>query len=178
MATTDQQATLDREFVEDFLHRYEEAWADRDPERIAAAFTEDAVFDDPALGDETLHGRESVRRFAAAIFRMTPDFVVESVDRPSVSTTRPRVLVPYRMSGTVSGTWEFLNLAPTGRRFEVAGVDSWEMRDGLIARYRTFYDALDMSRQVGFMPPSGSRAETAITRLQHVQARFQRRFAR
>jgi hypothetical protein len=82
------------------------------------------------------------------------------------------------MGGTVTGTWEFLDLAPTGRRFEVEGVDRWEMRDGLIARYNTFYDALDMSRQLGYMPPSGSRAEAAVTRLQHVQARFQRRFAR
>lgn len=169
---------LDPEVVEDFLHSYEGAWADHDADRIAAAFTDDAVFDDPALGGQTLLGREGVRRFAAAIFEMTPDFEVVTLDRPSVSSARPWVLVPYRMSGTATGPWEFLDLAPTGRRFEVEGVDRWEMRDGLIARYMTFYDALDMSRQLGFLPPHGSRAEAAITRAQHLQARFQRRFAR
>jgi hypothetical protein len=82
------------------------------------------------------------------------------------------------MSGTATGHWEFLDMAPTGRRFEIEGVDRYEMRDGLIARYATFYDASDMSRQLGVLPPPGSRAEGAMMRLQHVQARFVRRFGR
>jgi hypothetical protein len=108
---------------------------------------------------------------------MAPDFTVVTLDRPSVSPARPWVFVPYRMSGTATGHWEFLDMAPTGRRFEIEGVDRWEMRDGLIARYKTFYDSLDLSRQLGVLPPPGSRGEAAITRLQHVQARFQRRAA-
>jgi steroid delta-isomerase-like uncharacterized protein len=167
---------LQRESVEDFLHRYEAAWAARDADAIAAMCTEDVVWDDPAL-NETLHGRDGVRRFATETFRMVPDFAVETLDRPLISATRPRVLVPYRMTGTATGPWVFLDMAPTGRRFEIEGVDSWELRDGLIARYNTFYDGLTMSRQLGVMPSPGSGADRALTRLQHVQARFQRRSA-
>jgi steroid delta-isomerase-like uncharacterized protein len=176
MATTDQQATLDREFVEDFAHRYDEAWASRDPERVASMCTEDVVWNDPGL-NEPLHGREGVRRFVTESLRMCPDFAVETLDGPFISPTRPRVLLPYRMSGTMTGPWVFQDMAPTGRRFEVEGVDSWEMRDGLIARYSTFWDTLSVSRQLGALPPAGSGADRALTRLQHVQARFQRRSA-
>lgn len=176
MATTEQQATLDREFVEDFERRYGEAWESRDPDRLAELCTEDVVWEDPALR-EPLHGRDGVRRFAAATIRMCPDFEVETLGGPCISPTEPRILQPYRMRGTVTGPWEFLDMAPTGRSFEIEGIDSWEMRDGLIARYSTFYDSLDMSRQVGVLPDPGSATDRAFTRLQHVQARFQRRLA-
>ena len=177
MGTTEQQRTLDREFVDDFAEHHAEAWAARDPEWIAQGCTEDVVWFDPALR-EPLHGRDAVRRFATETFRMVPDFVVTPTDRPCISLTEPRVLLPYRMTGTMTGPWEFLDLAPTGRSFEVDGVDSWEMRDGLIARYRTFYDGLELSRQLGFLPPAGSRRDRAMAGVQRVQARFQRRSGR
>jgi steroid delta-isomerase-like uncharacterized protein len=176
MGTTEQQATLDREYVEDFARRYAAAWTERDPERIAAGCTDDVVWNDPSLR-EPLHGRDGVRRFATETFRMCPDFEVVTTDDPYISPSEPRVLVPYRMSGTATGPWVFLDMAPTGRRFEIEGVDSWEMRDGLIARYSTFFDGLDMARQLGVLPPQGSAGDRAIVRLQHVKARFQRRSA-
>jgi hypothetical protein len=49
------------------------------------------------------------------------------------------------------------------------------MRDEQIADYRAFYDLTDLARQLGIMPPSGSRAERATVALQHLQARFLRR---
>ena len=176
MRTTEQETTLDREFVADFARRYEEAWAAGDADRVAESCTEDVVWIDPALR-EPLHGRDGVRRFVIETVRMCPDFHVETIGGPCVVPGEPRVLTPYRMTGTATGPWPFLDMAPTGRSFEIEGVDSWEFRDGLIARYRTFYDGLDMSRQLGVIPPHGSLGDRAITRLQHVQARFQRRFS-
>ncbi|HEX8741927.1 MAG TPA: nuclear transport factor 2 family protein [Thermoleophilaceae bacterium] len=176
MGTTERQTTLDREYVEDFARRYAEAWTAHDAGGIAAGCTEDVVWTDPSL-NETLHGRDGVRRFATETFRMVPDFVVSPTDDPYVSPTAARVLLPYVMRGTMSGPWVFLDMAPTGRSFEIEGVDRWEMRDGLIAHYSTYFDSLSLSRQLGVLPPEGSRADRAITRLQHVQARFQRRSA-
>jgi steroid delta-isomerase-like uncharacterized protein len=177
MGTTEQQTTLEREFVEDFARRYMEAWESRDPDRLAELCAEGVVWCDPALR-EPLHGRDGVRRFVRASFEMAPDFHVESTDAPYIASTGPRVLQPYRMAGTMTGPWEFLDMAPTGRAFAIEGIDSWEMRDGLIARYDTFWDTTGMSRQLGVLPEFGSGAERAMARLQHVQARFQRRFAR
>ncbi len=174
MATTEQQETVDREFAEDFAERYGEAWASRDPRRVAELCTEDVEWHDPGLR-EPLHGRAGVERFVAAAFRMASDFHVDETEPVYVSSVKPRILAPYRMSGTMTGPWEFVDFAPTGRRFVVEGIDSWLMRDGLIARYDTYYDSVDMSRQLGVLPPHGSPGDRAITRLQHVQARFQRR---
>jgi steroid delta-isomerase-like uncharacterized protein len=177
MGTTEQQTSLDREFVEGFARRYAEAWGSRDPDRLAELCTEDVVWSDPALR-EPLHGRDGVRRFVSESFRMAPDFSVDAIDVPYVSPVEPKVLLPYRMQGTMTGPWEFLDLAPTGRPFQIEGIDSWEMRDGLIARYDTFWDTASMSRQLGVLPEQGSGAERAFARIQHVQARFQRRGAR
>jgi steroid delta-isomerase-like uncharacterized protein len=174
MGTTEQQTTVDREFAEDFERRYGEAWASREPDRLAELVTEDVVWEDPAL-PEPLQGRDGVRRFVAASFRMCPDFLPTMTDGPYVSADGTRIVAPYRMAGTMTGPWEFRDLAPTGRRFEVDGIDVWDMRDGLIAHYRTYYDSLDLSRQLGLLPAEGSPAERMMGRLQHVQARFQRR---
>jgi steroid delta-isomerase-like uncharacterized protein len=174
MGTTEQQATLDREFVEDFAKRYADAWASRDPERLASLCTEDVVWRDPALR-EPLRGRDGVRRFVTESFRMASDFSVEETEPPYISPAEPKVLQPYRMQGTMTGPWEFLDLAPTGRRFQIDGIDSWEMRDGLIAAYDTFWDTASMSRQLGVLPEHGTGAERVLARLQHVQARYQRR---
>jgi steroid delta-isomerase-like uncharacterized protein len=173
MGTTEQQTSAEAEFA----RSYGEAWAARDPERMASLCTEDVEWHDPALR-EPLHGRDGVRRFVTESFRMAPDFSVELLEAPYVSAAGPRVLQPYRMSGTMTGPWEFLGLAPTGRRFEIEGVDSWELRDGLMFRYNTFWDTTTLSRQIGVLPAYGSRAERTMTRLQHLQARLQRRAAR
>src|SRR5918997_579085 len=108
MGTTEQQTTLDRDFVEDFARRYEEAWASRDPDRLPELCAEDVVWHDPALR-EPLRGRDGVRRFVRESFVMAPDFHVESTDAPYIASTGPRVLQPYKMSGTMTGPWALLD---------------------------------------------------------------------
>jgi steroid delta-isomerase-like uncharacterized protein len=177
MRTTEQETTLDPQFAEDFCERYASAWESRDPDRLAALCTEDVVWTDPALR-EPLHGRDGVRRFATESFRMCPDFTVEHLGGPYIGQGAARILLAYRMSGTMTGPWVFQDMAPTGARFEVEGIDAFDMRDGLIDRYSTFWDTLGMLRQLGVMPAPGSSADRALTRMQHVQARFQRRPSR
>jgi hypothetical protein len=109
---------------------------------------------------------------------MAPDFHVDILDGPHISPTTARVLTPYRMSGTMTGPWVFRDLAPTGRRFAVEGVDSWQLRDGLLAHYSTFWDTAELSRQLGVLPADGSVADRVFGRVQHAQARFQRRSGR
>jgi steroid delta-isomerase-like uncharacterized protein len=177
MGTTEQQTTLDPAFAVDFARRFDEAWASKDPERVASLCTEDVVWADPALR-APLRGRAGVREFITASFRMAPDFTVETFDGPFLSPPGARILMPYRMSGTMTGPWPFLDLAPTGRRFSIEGIDSWRIRDGLMERYDTYWDTTEMSRQLGVLPAQGSPADRAMSRLQHVQARFQRRSTR
>jgi len=80
------------------------------------------------------------------------------------------------MRGTFSGApIDPPGFAPTGLTMEVTGVDLWEFRDGRLCRYRAFYDMNDLARQLGIVPPPGSRAERGMVALQRLQARLARR---
>jgi steroid delta-isomerase-like uncharacterized protein len=170
------EAGLGPVFVEEWAARWLAAWNGHDVETMLSMVTEDVVWDDPAL-PETYHGREGFRRFVTATFHTFPDVQIEELEPPYLSPTHPKVLTPYRFNGTMLGDWEPANIAATGARVSFEGVDHWEFRDGLLARYDTSYDLLDVSRQMGLLPPIGSRADRLMTRLQHLQARAQRRKA-
>jgi steroid delta-isomerase-like uncharacterized protein len=176
-ATVAHQGTgIEPAFLEDWAARYVAAWNGHDVEAIVAMVTDDVVWDDPAL-PKTFHGRPAVRHFVEATFKAFPDVVVDELEPPYRSPTRPRALVPYRFTGTMLGDWEPLDIAATGARVSFEGVDQWEFRDELMCRYNTSYDALDVARQMGMLPQRGSFADRLLTRLQHLQARFQRRRA-
>jgi predicted ester cyclase len=174
-ATAVQPVTgVDPGFLEDWRSSYLAAWRAHDVEGIVSACTEDVIWDDPAL-PETYHGHDGVRRFITATFRCFPDLQVEELEPPYVSATRPKALAPYRLTATMRGPWEPLNLAPTGRRIAFEGIDEWEFRGDRMCRYSTKYDGLDVARQMGIVPPQGTAADRLMTRLQHLHARFQRR---
>jgi steroid delta-isomerase-like uncharacterized protein len=162
--------------VEEWGNRYLEAWNSLDADGVAAMCTDDVIWDDPGL-PESAHGRDGVRAFVRATAHTFPDFHVEELGRPYISPEEPRVLSRYRMTGTMLGPWEYTNLAATGRRIDVLGVDEWTFRGELMSRYQTYYDSLDMARQLGILPAAGSAADRAMAELQHLQARFQRRKA-
>jgi ketosteroid isomerase-like protein len=164
------------ERLQEWAASYLAAWNRHDPEGIARYCTEDVVWNDPSL-PAPAHGRAGARGFAEATFTAFPDFHVEAPEPALISAHGPRALGPYRITGTMLGPWEPSDVAPTGARIEVAGVDEWTFRGELMSRYTTYYDSLDMARQLGVIPPAGSGAERVMARLQHVQARFQRRRA-
>jgi steroid delta-isomerase-like uncharacterized protein len=174
---THAQAGIDHAFLEDWAARYLTAWNAHDVEAILAMCTEDVVWDDPAL-PETYHGHEGVRRFIAATFRCFPDVQIEELEPPYASATAPRALSPYRFTATMRGPWEPTGIAPTGRAIAFEGIDQWEFRDQRMCRYDTKYDLLGVARQMGVLPPQGSPEDRLMTRLQHLEARFQRRHRR
>jgi len=167
---------VDGAFVTDWAKRFLDAWNAADGGAVAALCTEDVVWSDPSI-PEPLIGRDAVREFAEMTGRAFPDFHIDETAPPCVVPGSPsRVLAPYRASGTMLGSMDLF--APTGRKMSVAGVDQWTFRGELLRGYYTYYDTLDVTRQLGIMPASGSRAERVMARLQHAQAWVQRRAAR
>ena len=63
---------------ERLMAEYLAAWNDRDADRIASFFTEDAVYDDRGAG-EVARGREQIREHAARIHRGFPDLSFELI---------------------------------------------------------------------------------------------------
>lgn len=167
---------LQPEFVTDFGARFLAAWNAHDAGAVAALCTEDVVFADPALAAPA-RGRDAVRDYVEGASRAFPDFELRLVGELMAAREEPMVLCRFEMTGTMLGDWERSGIAATGARIQLPGVDEWHFRDGMVARYATYYDSIAMARQLGVLPPAGSLMERSMARLQHVQARVQRRAA-
>lgn len=167
------ETTVDQAFGEEFASRWAEAWKQRDGKALGALCTEDVEFFDPAIG--TVHGRQAVADWVDACARAFPDYRFEEPERPYLSVEQPKAILPWRMVATNTGPIDPPGFAATGRPLVFEGVDHWWFRDGLVARYRADYDSMGVSRQLGLLPPEGSRAERAMVALQRVGARLKRR---
>jgi steroid delta-isomerase-like uncharacterized protein len=145
---------------ERLMGEYLAAWNDRDADRIASFFSEDAVYDDRGAG-ELATGREQIRRHAARVHRGFPDLSFELVraahgDRFTAGEWRSRM--------THGG--EFSGLAPTGRTLESAGVDVATLDDeGRIVHLVSYYDGAALMRSLGLLPARGSRIEGILVRI-------------
>jgi len=142
------------------MRDYLAAWNARDPDRIAAFFATDAVYDDRGAG-EVARGRGQIREHAARIHRGFPDLSFELVraahgDRFTAGEWRSRM--------THRG--EFSGLPPTGRTLESSGVDVATLDDrGQIVHLVSYYDGAALMRSLGLLPARGSRTEGALVRL-------------
>ena len=173
MAASDSAALLKGD-LRDFTQRYAAAWNKCDVEAMAQMLTPDIVWEDPALAQPAC-GVAAVQEFMLESFRTFPDLRFGEPEPPHLTAEGELVSWAWTMEGTMLGEADPPGFAPTGRRMRVQGVDLWRMRDGRIARYRAFYDMTDLARQLGIVPPSGSRAERVTVALQRLQARLQRR---
>lgn len=142
------------------MRDYLAAWNARDPDRIAAFFAADAVYDDRGAG-EVARGRGEIREHAARIHLGFPDLSFELVraahgERFTAGEWRSRM--------THRG--EFSGLAPTGRSLESAGVDVATLDEGgQIVHLVSYYDGAALMRSLGLLPARGSRTEGALVRL-------------
>src|SRR5205823_10466536 len=106
---------LEPAFVEQVVRRYVEAWDALDGDAMAALCTEDVVWDEPFL-PRNARGREEVRAYIKAVRESMRDFHLEPLTEPYISATEPTVLLPTRITGTLTGTWSYTGLRGTGRR--------------------------------------------------------------
>ena len=165
---------LDRAEVEGWDGRWLAAWNKLDLDAIVSMCAPDVVYDEPAL-PEPARGRAEVRSFLEAVVAAYPDLQIEALSPPLIIPGSNVVLARYRLTATMTGHYALANFAPTGARMCFEGVDQWTLQDGVLSHYYSYYDSLDVARQLGILPATGSRAEKLMARVQHVQARGQRR---
>jgi steroid delta-isomerase-like uncharacterized protein len=164
---------LDIEDIREFVGRWLDAWNSHDVDRLLAFFTEDIELRDDSW-PKTMHGHGEVREFLEALWRASPDMRYELLDGPYVIPGELRAAFHWHGSGTLTGPMEPPGFAPTGRHWEVDGADFQEYRDGRICKLRVTCDMMSVSRQVGLMPPAGSRAEQMLAAVQRVVMRVLR----
>ena len=132
------QAGSDQRIVEQMFA----GWNSRDADKVAAAFSEDAVYEDVTAG-QINRGRAEVRKWAAGAFEVFENFKMEIV---SSSFQNGRGVVEWVWSGTDKG------IHKTGKNFSVRGVSIVEIRKGKILRYKEFYDWATALKQLGLLP--------------------------
>jgi steroid delta-isomerase-like uncharacterized protein len=156
---------LDIEWTREFVPRWLAAWNSHQADRVLELLTDDVEVRDDSW-PKAMHGHGDVREFLEALWRAVPDMTFELLQGPYVIPGEPRASFHWRGSGTFTGRMDPPGFAPTGRRWEVDGVDFQEYRDERIAKLRVIFDLMTVSRQLGVMPATGSRAERAMAAAQ------------
>jgi steroid delta-isomerase-like uncharacterized protein len=146
---------------------YFAALNDHDLDRATALWAPDAV--DRLVGGVDLQGPEGVRQYFAALFAAFPDFSLEVLE---CTTARHRTAVRWRAQGTFAGPGEFEGFVPNGARVDLEGCDVLTVSDDLIQHNDAYLDSGSIARQLGFLPPAGSKAEQRFRGLANMRTRM------
>ena len=117
-----------------FADRWLPAWTGNEPEHLAAFYTEDAFYSDPAI-PSGVRGREELVAYFRKLLHQNPNWV-------------------WSQRGSIPIAHGFLNFwhasIPVGdRRVEVDGVCAVQLRDGLIYSNQVFFDRSELLRALG-----------------------------
>ena len=151
-----QREELDREWLDDFIQRWEAAWNSHEPERLLELMTEDVVYDDSAW-PRTMRGHADVREFLEFTWRAFPDLRFDMSDGPYITLGQPKAAFHWIGQGTHSGPIDPPGFAHTGKQVEFRGADFHEYRDGRVR-------APDRVRHDGRDAPARPDAEARLTR--------------
>jgi steroid delta-isomerase-like uncharacterized protein len=117
-------------------------WSAHDVKGLLALFTEDAVYEDAALGHKST-GRDELRGFIERTFVTFPDYQVSVIDAVADQRFGSGEWV---MSGTFLG--ESFGQAPTGKRFKVPGCSFMRFAGRRISYHCDYWNESTFSRQV------------------------------
>jgi steroid delta-isomerase-like uncharacterized protein len=129
--------------------RYFAAWSQRDIEVALELFTPRLSWIDPSLPAE-MTSRTEARGFFEAAWQGFPDLAFVAVGEPLVDAETGRVAHEWRMTGTHTGEGFPPGVPATGKPFDVAGTDVWQVdADGRALSVRAYYDVSTLLRQLG-----------------------------
>jgi len=123
------------------------AWNSHEPDKVAAAFTEDGVYEDVTAGHVS-RGRAEIRKWAEGGFGAFGNLKMEAV---SSSYHNGRGVTEWVWSATDKAD---KGLFKTGKSFSVRGVSVYEVRKGKISRYTEYYDGAAIMKQIGLPMPT------------------------
>jgi len=138
---------LDGAELQEFIDRYNEAWADHDVDAIVELHTEDSVFENHTTGDVNI-GREAIGNAIRGIFTVFPDLTFET-RRQYIRDDL--VVQEWTARGTHLGkmTRAGLEVEPTGKAVEYRGMDVIPIDGGKVARKDVYSDGVTLLRQLG-----------------------------
>jgi steroid delta-isomerase-like uncharacterized protein len=127
-----------------FFGEQQQEWDRRDSEALTRRHAEDGTIISPIF--RTVQGRAEILASYQALFATFADwrYVCQRL-----LVDGERVAQEFTVSATHSGT--FMGFPPTGRKFDIRGVLLFEMKDGLIAHERRYYDFTGLLMQLGIL---------------------------
>jgi steroid delta-isomerase-like uncharacterized protein len=151
----------------DLARRYFEAIAAYDLNAALAMWAPGGV--ERLVGQRELTAPDGVRELQEELRGAFPDLRWEVLD---VIAEDQRAVVRWRASGTFAGPGMFQGFVANGTHLEMEGCDilAFNAEDKL-ERLDAYLDSGDVARQLGVLPPAGSRAESNLTKLANVRTR-------
>jgi steroid delta-isomerase-like uncharacterized protein len=125
-------------------------WNARDPEALASRHTPDGIVVSPIF--RTVEGFDEILDSYRSLFTIFPDWQYIGQE-PMVDGNR--LAQPFLVHATHSA--EFMGLPGSGRKVEIEGVRVFEMKDGLIAYERRYYDFTGFLIQLGVLRSKPAR---------------------
>jgi glyoxylase-like metal-dependent hydrolase (beta-lactamase superfamily II)/predicted ester cyclase len=123
---------------------------------------------DRFVGQQELVAPEGVREYFAELFSAFPDFSFEIL---TTTASGGRCAVRWRAAATFAGPGRFQGFAPNGAKIAIEGCDVVSVKEDLIVGNEAYVDSGDIARQLGFLPPAGSKAEQRLAKLANARTR-------
>ena len=134
----------------DLLHQFQEqVWKEGNLDRIDEFFADNFV-GHSAGAPEEIHGPAEYKDFVATTLEASSDMSVTVEDRIAEGDkVAQRVVV----TGTHDG--EFMGIPPTGKKFELPGIDIYRVEDGKFVEGWEQANMMGLMQQFGVIEPLG-----------------------
>ncbi len=157
----------------DVARSYFEAIAARDIDGAIAMWAPGGT--EHVVGRAELPAPGGVRAQLDELHRAFPDLHWEVLDVIGPTGSDPqagRVAVQWHATGTFAGPGSFQGFVANGAHLEMQGCDVLTVNgEGRIERLEAYIDSGDIARQLGVLPPAGSKTETRLTQLANARTR-------
>jgi len=150
-------ATSETQTAREVVGEYFDALAARDPERAVKTWKPGGVDDFFGMGEMT--APEDIREYFSNLFAAIPDWQFEVIEMVAEGD---KVAVHWRARGTFTGEGRLEGFVANGRSIDMRGLDILTVEDGRIVANFAYTNAMELARQIGALPPSGSGQEKAM----------------
>jgi steroid delta-isomerase-like uncharacterized protein len=136
---------------------YFDALADRDPDRAVKTWKPGSIDDFFGIGE--MVAPDDIRAYFSNLFAAIPDWKFEVLDTVAEGD---KVAVHWHATGTFTGTEKLEGFVANGRSLDMRGLDILTVEDGKIVANFAYTNGMELARQIGALPASGSAQERAM----------------